>query len=220
MFIEGYTQKQWGRHPSELPASIVKRIPVRLTFDDNYFDHPYQGIPIGGYTALVRAIIPTDAAIYYDTPFEERMVRSYDAVIYTGAIDRYFDYALGPLEYRSLRFDNALYESDDHQGCAVMNYTDAAVPHTRVIEHRHFDPKARPTGFTYVTKETPVEWTPGLERFYPVPTERNQALYERYAALDRDPRVVFGGRLGTYRYMDMDKTIRAAMDKAQEILAA
>lgn len=220
IFIEGYTTKQWGKHPRELPASIVKRVPVRLTFDDNYFTDPYQGIPIGGYTAMVERILD-GVPVELNTECLDAEFGNFDRVIYTGAIDEYFGCALGPLEYRTLRFETESVDADDYQGNAVINFTDAAVPFTRIVEHKHFEMVCG-TGKTVITREYPDTWAPGRGRYYPVDTAENRALYERYRGLaaKEDRRIVFGGRLGGYRYADMDKTIAAALEQAREILAA
>ncbi len=214
LFIEGYTQKQWGRHPRELPADIVKRLPVRLTFDDNYFDDRYQGIPVGGYTAMVEAMLEgIEVSLGVDFLAErERWEAGHDLVVYTGPIDAYFGHALGHLAYRSLRFERELLQVPDFQGGAVVNYTEAHVPFTRILEHKHFDLNLRSPA-TLITREYPKAWSPGDIEYYPVNDEANGALYRRYAeaAEGLARRVHFGGRLGQYRYYDMHQVIGAAL---------
>lgn len=210
--IKGYTEKQWGRPCTELPPFIIKRLPVRYTFDNNYFNDRYQGIPIGGYNVLIDALldgIEVRTGIDYNArKIEYRKLA--ENVIYTGPIDAYFDYRLGPLEYRGLRFETERLEEENHQGVAVMNYTDKETPYTRVIEHKHFEFGKQPV--TYITKEYPVEWRCGEEAYYPVNDEKNQALYRKYAALAvQEEGVVFGGRLGEYTYYDMDDVIARAL---------
>jgi UDP-galactopyranose mutase len=221
IFIEGYTQKQWHRHPSLLPAGIIKRLPVRLHFDDNYFMHPHQGIPIGGYTSLFTKLLAgipleTEADFLRD---KERWMRKHDLVIYTGAIDEFFSFALGPLEYRALRFETELINSPDFQGTAAINYTEAEIPFTRIVEHKHFDisfdaPK------TIITREFPEDWSPGATPYYPVNTSENQERLQRYQqfAEIEAPNVIFGGRLGEYRYFDMDQVIESALNLSQTII--
>lgn len=208
--IRGYTEKQWGRPCSELPAFIIKRIPVRFTFDNNYFDDKYQGIPIGGYTAMTEKMLEgcdVETDRHYDRTEKAKHV------MYTGCIDEYFGYCLGALEYRSLRFETQLLNERDHQGVAVMNYTAAMPPYTRVIEHKHFEFLEGEK--TVVTYEFPHAWTPGAEPYYPVNDDNNAALYEKYRELAaKEKNVYFGGRLGSYRYLDMDDTVRAALDAA------
>lgn len=210
--IKGYTEKQWGRSCTELPAFIIKRLPVRYTFDNNYFNDRYQGIPIGGYTALIQALmegIEVRTGVDYN---KERSVYANAAqnVVYTGPIDAYFNYTLGQLEYKGLRFETERLEEENHQGVAVMNYTDRETPYTRSIEHKHFEFGTQPV--TYVTKEYPTDWKPGEEAYYPVNDDRNQTLYRQYAALAKQERqVVFGGRLAEYKYYDMDDVIASAL---------
>lgn len=227
LFIEGYTRKQWQHHPSELPAEIIKRIPVRLSFDDNYFNDRYQGIPIGGYGALfdrLLAGIPIEFGVDFLRDRDHWLAR-FDQVIYTGPIDAFFGHCHGALEYRSLRFERELLPLADYQGAAVVNYTDVAVPFTRIIEHRHFDrPSAARTEsatHTLITREFPADGGPGREPYYPVGTAANLARYERYRALADElaPQVVFGGRLAEYRYLDMHQVIGAALAQVQRLLA-
>lgn len=219
LFIEGYTRKQWHRHPSELPAEIIKRIPLRLDFNDNYFNDRWQGIPIGGYSALfdrLLAGVPVQFGVDF-LPDASHWLSRFDHVIHTGPIDAFFDHCHGRLEYRSLRFERELLPVADHQGAAVVNYTDAAVPWTRVIEHRHFDlpspGRRHGVSQTLITREYPADAGPGQEPYYPVATAVNQARLARYQALAEEavPQVHFGGRLGGYRYLDMHQVIGAAL---------
>ena len=214
--VKGYTEKQWGRDCSELPASIIRRLPVRLTYDNNYFNDRWQGIPMGGYTAMVERMLG-DTEIELGVEYAELSAERPDLAgrtIYCGPIDAFYGYDLGTLEYRSLRF-----ETEDIEGCsnwqgnAVVNYTEREVPFTRIIEHRHFERVGDEVGHTVITREYPADWKPGDEPYYPINDARNSALYERYreraAAEDK---VVFAGRLGGYKYYDMDKAIDAAFD--------
>lgn len=210
--IKGYTEKQWGRSCTDLPAFIIRRLPVRYTFDNNYFNDRYQGIPMGGYTVLIEALlegIEVRTGVDYNKHREEFNDIA-DTIIYTGPIDAYFQYRLGQLEYRGLRFETERLEEENHQGVAVMNYTDRETPYTRSIEHKHFEFGTQPV--TYVTKEYPTDWKPGEEAYYPVNDDRNQTLYRQYAALAKQERqVVFGGRLAEYKYYDMDDVIASAL---------
>lgn len=218
--IKGYTEKQWGRSCTELPAFIIKRLPVRYTFDNNYFNDRYQGIPIGGYNVLIDALLK---GIEVRTGVDYNQVRQeYEGlaktVVYTGPIDEYFDYTLGRLEYRGLRFETERLEEVNHQGVAVMNYTDRETPYTRSIEHKHFEFGTQPV--TYVTKEYPADWQPGKEAYYPVNNERNKKLYCQYAALAAEEKnVIFGGRLAEYKYYDMDDVIASALDMVKKVMA-
>ena len=211
--VKGYTEKQWGRDCRDLPASIIKRLPCRFTYDNNYFNDRYQGIPMGGYTKMVANMLEgvevRTGVEYKDLIVEQPDIA--DRVIYCGPIDSFYDYSLGQLEYRSLRFETDLLDEADHQGVAVMNYNEREVPYTRVIEHKHFEFGTQPK--TVVTREYPADWKPGDEPYYPINDERNTALYEQYRELaDREGKVVFAGRLGGYKYYDMDKAIAAAFD--------
>lgn len=221
--IKGYTEKQWGRDCRELPAFIIKRVPLRFTYDNNYFTDPYQGIPIGGYTAIIEKLLQgTEVRINTDFREFEREQKaaavrgedfvSYDKIVYTGMIDEYFDYCLGNLEYRSLRFEKEdLPDCDNYQGNAVINYTEREVPYTRIIEHKHFE-FGKGEG-TVITREYPASWKPGDEPYYPINDERNNKLFADYQKLAaKEKKVLFGGRLGQYRYYDMDKVIEAALD--------
>jgi UDP-galactopyranose mutase len=210
--IKGYTTKQWRKDPKELPASIIKRLPVRFTYDNNYFNDKYQGIPIGGYTQIFEKLFD-GVNIKYNVDYFERR-EQWDAVaenlIYTGPIDKFFDYKHGDLEYKSIRWENELMDKDNHQGCAVMNYTDVEVPYTRVIEHKYFDDQNQKV--TYVSKEFPQEYKRGVDPFYPVNDETNTAIYKKYKSMADDlPNVHFGGRLATYKYYDMHQVIAAAL---------
>lgn len=216
--IKGYTEKQWGRSCRELPAFIIKRLPVRYTFDNNYFNDRYQGIPIGGYNKLIAGLlegVEVRTGVDYNVCREEYADVARH-VVYTGAIDAYFDYQLGQLEYRGLRFETERLEEVNHQGVAVMNYTERQVPYTRVIEHKHFEFGTQPV--TYITREYPADWQPGQPAYYPVNDAKNQALYERYAQLAvGEKHVIFGGRLAEYKYYDMDDVIRSALNRVREI---
>ena len=214
--IKGYTEKQWGRPCDELPAFIIKRLPVRLTFDNNYFNALYQGIPNGGYTQMVANMLQGIEVRLGVNYLKEKAELDALAgrVIYTGPIDAYFDYALGALQYRSVRFETEVLDCPNYQGNAVINYTDAETPYTRIIEHKHFEfGSTEPGTKTVISREYSAEWQPGDEPYYPVNDEPNMALYARYKAMaDAEPHVVFGGRLGEYRYYDMDKVIESALD--------
>jgi len=217
--VKGYTEKQWGRDCKDLPAFIIRRLPCRFTYDNNYFNDRYQGIPIGGYTALVEKMLAgvevrlnTD---YFDLIGQEPDIA--ETIVYTGCIDEFFGYRLGALHYRSVRFETEELPMENYQGNAVVNYTDREVPYTRIIEHKHFDFGKQPT--TVISREYSAEWKPGLEPYYPVNDGENGALYEEYKKLaESQPHVIFGGRLGHYRYYDMDKVIRAALDEVRAIL--
>jgi len=215
--IKGYTEKQWGRACTELPAFIIKRLPVRLTFDNNYFNDRYQGIPVGGYNKLIDALLD-GIEVRLDTDYLQDR-ETYDKlgrkIVYTGPIDEYFAYKLGRLEYRGLRFETERLEEENHQGVAVMNYTAREVPYTRIIEHKHFEFGTQPV--TYVTREYPADWQPGEEAYYPVNNDKNQALYQQYAELAaKESKVIFGGRLAEYKYYDMDDVIKSALERAKE----
>lgn len=215
--IKGYTEKQWGCSCTELPAFIIKRLPVRYTFDNNYFNDKYQGIPIGGYNKLIDALlegIEVRLGIdYNDNPAKYSKLAT--KVVYTGPIDAYFGYSLGRLEYRGLRFETERLEELNHQGVAVMNYTQREILYTRIIEHKHFEFGTQPV--TYITKEYPADWHPGEEAYYPVNNDKNQQLYEKYAALAKqESNVIFGGRLAEYKYYDMDDVIKSALICAEK----
>ena len=217
--IKGYTQKQWGRPCSQLPAFIIRRLPVRFTFNSNYFDARYQGIPYGGYTQMVENLLSGIEARLGEDYLEKKA--SWDSmaakVVYTGPIDAYFQSCYGPLQYRSVRFETEVLDTDNYQGNAVVNYTDAETPYTRIIEHKHFEFGTQPR--TVISREYSQEWYPGLEPYYPINDEENTALYEKYRALaDREAGVLFGGRLGMYRYFDMDAVIASALSMADQEL--
>ena len=220
--IKGYTEKQWGRDCKELPAFIIRRLPLRFTYDNNYFNDRYQGIPIGGYTQMVEKLLD-NIDVMLETDFftyRKEHPEMFKKVVYTGMIDEYFDYCYGHLEYRTVRFETERLEEENHQGNAVVNYTEREVPYTRVIEHKHFAPeeeREHPKDFTIISREYSTEWKPGIEPYYPVNDEKNSALYEQYAELaQKEKDVIFGGRLGQYKYYDMDKVIRAALDAVNE----
>ena len=216
--IKGYTQKQWGRPCTELPSFIIKRLPVRLTFDNNYFNALYQGIPIGGYTRLVEKLLE-GIEVRLGVDYLERkdeLDALAEKVVYTGPIDAYFGYRLGALEYRSVRFETELLDIPNYQGNAAVNYTDAETPYTRIIEHKWFtfgkDEQGNDLPKTVISREYSSEWHPGDEPYYPVNDEKNSALYAKYKALaEKEPKVLFGGRLGEYKYYDMDAVIAAAL---------
>ena len=213
--VRGYTEKQWGRPCTELPAFIIKRLPLRFTFDNNYFNALYQGIPVEGYTALVANLLEgTEVRLGVDyLADKENLDALAKAVVYTGPIDAYFGFRLGYLEYRSVRFETEVLDTDNFQGNAVVNYTDRETPYTRIIEHKHFEfGSTEPGTKTVISREYSAEWKPGDEPYYPVNDEANGALYARYKALaDGESGVIFGGRLGEYKYYDMDKVIESAL---------
>ena len=224
--VKGYTEKQWGRDCRELPAFIIKRLPLRFTYDNNYFTDRYQGIPIGGYTAMIEKML-NGTEVRLNTEYRSFVKEqeaafangadaiTYDKVLYTGMIDEYFDYSLGNLDYRSLHFEQEdMPECDNYQGNAVINYTEREVPYTRIIEHKHFE-FGKGDG-TLITREYPADWHPGDEPYYPVNNERNNALYRKYQELaSKEKNVLFGGRLGQYKYYDMDKVIEAAWEMCE-----
>lgn len=218
--IKGYTEKQWGRSCRDLPAFIIKRLPVRYTFDNNYFNDRYQGIPIGGYNRLIAALLD-GIEVHTETDYNQerqKYVSMAEKVVYTGAIDEYFGYKLGSLEYRGLRFETERLEEANHQGVAVMNYTEREVPYTRIIEHKHFEFGTQPV--TYITREYPADWHQGEEAYYPVNDAKNQELYRQYAELAAaEKNVIFGGRLAEYQYYDMDDVIKSALDCAKRELS-
>lgn len=223
--IKGYTEKQWGKPATELPAFIIRRLPVRFTYNNNYFNDPYQGIPIGGYTKIIEKMLNNNLIdVETNTNFFDRKdeyLNSGTKIIFTGMIDEFFDYKLGALEYRSLRFETEIKNVSDYQGNAVVNYTDAATPYTRIIEHKHFEFGKGHKNKTVVTHEYPQTWHKGDEPYYPINNKRNKELYTRYVDLAKEevPRVIFGGRLGQYRYYNMDQTIMAALQVVKRELA-
>lgn len=211
--VKGYTEKQWGRDCKELPAFIIRRLPLRFTYDNNYFNDRYQGIPIGGYTAIVEKLLEgSDVQTGIDfLKNKEKYEELADKIIYTGMIDEYYGYKLGALEYRSVRFETETLDCDNYQGNAVVNYTEREVPYTRIIEHKHFEFGKQEK--TVISREYSSEWKVGDEPYYPVNDEKNGALYARYQELaEQEDKVIFGGRLGAYRYYDMDKVIEAALE--------
>ena len=219
ILIKGYTEKQWGRDCKDLPASIIRRLPVRLTFDNNYFNDRYQGIPEEGYTALVAKMLKgIEVRLNTDFLKEKECFESMaKKIIFTGPIDAYFNYTFGPLNYRSVRFETEILDTENYQGVAVVNYNEREVPFTRIIEHKHFAFGKQP--FTVISREYPSEWKLGVEPYYPVNNKENNALYERYKALaSQQEKVHFAGRLGQYKYFDMDKVIDEALTFAKQEL--
>lgn len=211
--IKGYTQKQWGKLCSDLPAFIIKRLPVRLTYDNNYFNDDYQGIPIGGYTQIVEKMLAEiKVKLNYDFFDHRQELESIaDKIVFTGMIDEYYDYKFGELEYRSLRFETEVLDEENFQGNAVVNYTEYEVPYTRIIEHKHFEYGIQSK--TIITKEYPADWHKGDEPYYAMNNDKNNSLYTKYKTLaDNEGEVIFGGRLGMYKYFDMDDTIAAALE--------
>ena len=222
--IKGYTQKQWGRECKDLPAFIIKRLPVRLTFDNNYFNALYQGIPEGGYTKMVEKMLQgIEVKIGVDFFEHPELREQSDKIIYTGPIDAYFNFALGTLEYRSVRFETEVLDKPNFQGNAAVNYTDAETPWTRIIEHKWFEfgkgENGKDLPKTVISREYSSEWKHGDEPYYPVNDEKNGKLYAAYKALaDKESNVIFGGRLGEYKYYDMDQVIYEAMEKTKELV--
>ena len=216
--VKHYTEKQWGKRATQLPSFIIRRLPVRFVYDNNYFNDLYQGIPIGGYNVIIDKLFEGCDILTGVDYLEHR--EHYDSlghtVVYTGTIDAFYGYCYGKLEYRSLRFESQVLDEENHQGVAVVNYTDRETPYTRMIEHKHFEFGTQPK--TVVTKEYPVSWQEGMEPYYPVNDGKNQELYRRYEELAKaEEHVLFGGRLGEYKYYDMDKVIESAMGRAEEI---
>lgn len=211
--IKGYTEKQWGRSCTELAAFIIKRLPFRFTFDNNYFNDRYQGIPVGGYTQMISRMLD-GADVLTNTDYFDFIKKNPDIAektVYTGMIDEFYNYRFGSLQYRSLKFETQRLETVNYQGNAVINYTEREIPYTRIIEHKHFESSS--SNFTVISKEYPCEWKPGAEPYYPVNNEENNCIYEKYRELaDKEKNVIFGGRLGQYKYYDMDKVIRSALD--------
>ena len=216
--VKGYTEKQWGRDCKDLPAFIIRRLPVRLTFDNNYFNALYQGIPVGGYTKMVENLLE-GADLRLNTDYLQNkgeLDALADRVVYTGPIDAYFDHRLGSLEYRSVRFETELLDQPNFQGNAVVNYTDRETPYTRIIEHKFFEFGTQPK--TVISREYSTEWKPGDEPYYPVNDEKNKTLYEAYARLAaQEEKTIFGGRLGEYKYYDMDAVIARALALTEEL---
>lgn len=223
--VKGYTEKQWGRPCDQLPAFIIKRLPVRLTFDNNYFNALYQGIPVGGYTAMVQNMLDGIEVRLNCDYLEDKteLDELAEKIIYTGPIDAYFNYCLGNLEYRSVRFETETLDTPNFQGNAAVNYTDAETPWTRIIEHKWFefgkDENGNDLPKTVISREYSSEWKPGDEPYYPVNDEKNSALCNQYKALaEKEKNVIFGGRLGEYKYYDMDQVIAAALNRAYELI--
>ena len=221
ILVKGYTEKQWGRRATELPPEIIKRLPVRLTYDNNYFNDRYQGIPVGGYTKMVANMLD-GVEVKLEEDFlknREAYMELADKIVYTGMIDEYYNYCYGELEYRSLKFETEVIKGEEnYQGNAVVNYTEYEVPFTRIIEHKHFTYGTQPD--TVITREYPKTWSKGDEPYYPMNDEKNLKLYEKYADLAaKEGNVIFGGRLGMYKYYDMDDTIEAALNCVQAELA-
>lgn len=217
--VKGYTEKQWGRSCTELPAFIIKRLPCRFIYDNNYFNDRYQGIPIGGYTKIVEKLLD-GIDVRLNTDYFE-FIKQDDNIahktLFTGMIDQFYDYKFGHLQYRSVRFETEVLDCENYQGNAVVNYTEREVPYTRIIEHKHFEFGTQPK--TVISREYSSEWQPGVEPYYPVNNDENNALYEKYKVLaDKEENVIFGGRLGNYKYYDMDKVIEAALDLVEKEL--
>ena len=218
--IKGYTEKQWGRKATDLPSFIIRRLPVRYTFDNNYFNHRYQGVPVDGYTAIFDKMLDSDLInVQTGVDFfsdKEVFLEEFPKIVYTGMIDQFFDYSFGELEYRSVRFETETVKSDNIQGNAVINYTDAETPYTRVMEWRHFDKKAD-EGYTILTKEFPQNWDRTKEAYYPVNDEKNSKLFRKYKEETKKyPNVIFGGRLGNYQYYDMDQVFGVALKAVEK----
>lgn len=219
--IKSYTEKQWGRPCTELPPFIIKRLPVRFTFDNNYFNDTYQGIPIGGYTQIVEKMLDhPNIEVELETDFfekKEMYEKEFDKIVYTGMIDQYYNYKYGELEYRSLKFETEILDKENHQGVAVVNYTDSENKYTRIIEHKHFEFGTQEK--TVITYEYPSEWSKGEEPYYPVNDNSNSQIFREYQALSREnKKVIFGGRLGMYRYLDMHMIIHEALKAVQQNL--
>ncbi len=213
--IKGYTEKQWGRKAVDLPPFIIRRLPVRFTYDNNYFNHRYQGIPVDGYTPIFEKMYESDLIdVKLNTDFfesKDAYLTEFPKIIYTGMIDQFFDYKFGELEYRSVRFESETFESNNKQGSAVINYTDSETPYTRIMEWRHFDKKAD-DGYTILTKEYPQDWDKTKEAYYPINDEKNSSLFKKYKKESRKfENILFGGRLGNYQYYDMDQVISLAL---------
>ncbi|WP_339165029.1 UDP-galactopyranose mutase [Siminovitchia sp. FSL W7-1587] len=215
--IKGYTEKQWGRPATELPAFIIKRLPVRFTYDNNYFNDRYQGIPIGGYNVIIERMLE-NCDVQLETDFfaeREQLEKEANKIVYTGMVDEFYNFRFGVLEYRSLKFENKILETDNYQGNAVVNYTDSQTPYTRVIEHKHFEFGTQDK--TVITREYPKEWKKGDEPYYPINNEKNNQLFRKYKELaDQEENVIFGGRLANYKYYDMHQVIGAALTKVKE----
>ncbi len=215
--IKGYTEKQWGRAATDLPAFIIKRLPVRFTYDNNYFNDKYQGIPIGGYNKLIEGLLK-DIEIKLEVDYfddKEQWDQLADKIVYTGKIDQFYNYQFGQLEYRSLKFEHEVHDTPNYQGNAVVNYTEREIPYTRIIEHKHFEFGTQPK--TVITKEYPQEWTAAQEPYYPINDTKNTEIFKKYQQMgDNETNVIFGGRLAEYRYYDMHQIIASALKKADD----
>lgn len=214
--VKGYTEKQWGKRATDLPSFIIKRLPVRFTYDNNYFNDIYQGIPIGGYTKIIEKMLQGIEVRLNCDFFENRkeLENIASKIVFTGQIDKFYEYQFGELEYRSLRFETEILEEENYQGNAVVNYTEYEIPYTRIIEHKHFESKIGPK--TVITKEYPDNWNKEKEPYYPINDEKNNSLYQKYEEISKkDKNVIFGGRLGQYKYYDMDKVILEALNCAK-----
>lgn len=223
--VKGYTEKQWGRQARELPAFIIKRLPVRFVYDNNYFNDIYQGIPIGGYTRMIENMLD-GIEVRLETDFlkdRETLSALADRIVYTGMIDAYYDYCFGELEYRSLRFETETLDMENYQGNAVVNYTEYEIPYTRIIEHKHFEFQCQSGSVnpkTVITREYPHVWKHGDEPYYPMNDEKNNRTYERYQLMaEKEAKVIFGGRLGLYRYFDMHQVVEAALESVEKYLS-
>jgi UDP-galactopyranose mutase len=222
--IKGYTEKQWGRSATELPSFIIRRLPVRFTFDNNYFNHRYQGVPVDGYTTIFDKMLDSELIdVQLDTDFfenKETYVKEFPKIVYTGMIDQFFDYKFGELEYRSVRFESELLKEENHQGNAVINYTDRETPYTRIMEWKHFDNQSD-EGYTILTKEYPQEWDRSKEAYYPVNDQKNTDIFKQYSKEARKcENIIFGGRLGNYQYYDMDMVIAVALKAVKKELSS
>jgi UDP-galactopyranose mutase len=218
--IKGYTEKQWGRKATDLPAFIIKRIPLRYEFNNNYFNDIYQGVPIGGFTLLIKKMLKgADVLLNFDfNQHKDELINVADKIIYTGSIDEYYDYRFGQLEYRSLKFEIERYDQEYYQKNCVINYEEFEVPYTRIIEHKYFENVECP--YTYITKEYPEKYEAGKERYYPINDDKNNNLYQKYLELSKkESKVVFGGRLASYKYFDMDDTVEEALKLSKQIIS-
>lgn len=217
--VKGYTEKQWGTSATNLPSFIIKRLPVRFTYDNNYFNDKYQGIPIGGYTKIIEKMLKGIEVRLNTNFFEDRtnLESLADKIVFTGMIDEFYNYKFGALEYRSLKFEHEILQEENYQGNAVVNYTEYDIPYTRIIEHKHFEYGEQSK--TVITKEYPAKWSRGNEPYYPINNEKNNAIYNKYKKLAmKENKVIFGGRLAEYRYYDMDNVIEHALESTKEIL--
>lgn len=218
IFIKGYTHKQWNKHPQDLPSSIIQRIPIRLNFNDNYFNDTYQGIPIHGYTEMFKNIL-YDIPVFLETDYfsnRDKFDNMCKTIVYTGPIDEFFEYEHGELEWRSLRFEELYFDSLDYQGCSIVNYTDYNVPYTRIVEHKHFQSDSNKIKNTIITKEYPQNYQKGLEKFYPVDTHQNKEILNKYQGMINKKKYIFGGRLAEYKYYDMHQVVASALSFAKK----